>query len=383
MPTTRDYYEVLSVSRDADGNTIKSSYRRLAMKFHPDRNPGDGEAEEKFKECAEAYEVLSDPEKRQRYDQFGHAGLRGTSGHDFNSMNAQDIFSMFDDIFGGVFGGSTRQRGGRGRAQRGYDLETQTEITLEQVLTGTEVTIEFRRMDLCDKCEGTGGKPGTRPTTCVACGGVGQVQQAGLGGMFRMVTTCPKCNGAGQAYPEDCPRCKGKGRVPTPRQVSVKVPAGIQDGQIIRVAGEGEPGMSPDGKAGPRGDLHVVVRIPEHPVFVREAEHLILKMPVSYSQAALGATLRVPTLDGQEREIDLPAGSQHGEMLRLAGQGLPRLRSNGRGDLAVLTLIEVPKKLTSRQKELLRELAGTEDHDVMPETKGFWNRIKEHLGGAA
>lgn len=376
MATQRDYYEILSIQRTASGDEIKRSYRKLAMKYHPDRNPGDAAAEGRFKECAEAYEVLADGEKRQRYDQFGHAGLKGQAGHDFSHMNAGDIFSMFEDIFGGNGGG--RRAGGRrgpGGAQRGYDLETQTEITLNDAFAGTTTAIEFTRQDTCETCKGTGGKPGTDPSTCTMCGGQGQVQQAGLGGMFRMVNTCPNCKGGGKVYLDKCSTCKGSGRVGKKRKLSVKVPAGIQDGQAIRVTREGEPGTG----GAPHGDLHVVIRVAEHELFTREADHLIMKMPVSFTQAALGAKVSVPTLDG-ETELNIKPGTQHGELFRVRGQGMPDLRSGRRGDLIVALLLEVPHKLSKKQKDLLRQYAESEDHDVLPENKGFWDKIKTYIG---
>jgi molecular chaperone DnaJ len=373
MAVTRDYYEVLGVEKTADGTTIKSSYRRLAMKYHPDRNPGDAEAESRFKECAEAYEVLSDDQKRRRYDQYGHAGLKGHAGHDFNSMGAEDIFSMFGDIFGEAFGGGRRR--GRGGAQRGYDLETLAEVTLEEVAAGVEREIEFTRQDTCSTCDGSGGKPGTEPVTCVTCGGVGQVQQQGLGGMFRMVTTCPACGGAGKSFAEDCPDCRGKGTQPLKRSITLKVPAGIRDGQVIRVSGEGEPGKL----GGPRGDLHVVVRVAEHELFERHDDDLLLRMPVSFAQATLGATVRVPGIDGLEHEVKIKKGTQHGTVLTVAQAGMPNLRSGRRGDLHAAVMIEVPKKLSAKQEELLRAYAATEKHDVLPQSKGFWDRIKSHL----
>ncbi len=373
--TTRDYYEVLSVERTASGDVIKRSYRKLAMKHHPDRNPGDAAAEAKFKEAAEAYEVLSDPDKRQRYDRFGHAGLKGQAGHDFTHMNAQDIFSMFGDIFGGSFaGGGGRRRGGPSAPQRGYDLETQHTITLEDVYGGVEADIEFTRQDLCETCKGTGGKPGTEPSTCITCGGVGQVQQAGLGGMFRMVATCPSCHGAGKVYLDKCPTCRGTGRTGKKRRLSVTVPKGIRDGQAIRVAGEGEPGPN----AGPPGDLHVVIRVEEHEVFTREDDHLILQMPISFTQAALGAEVNVPTLDG-EKPLTIKPGTQHGELFRIESEGLPNLRGGRRGDLIVALTLEVPTRLSEKQEALLREFAESEDRRVLPHTNGFWDKIKTYL----
>lgn len=374
MATKRDYYEVLQVERSASGDEIKRSYRKLAMRYHPDRNPENKEAEGKFREAAEAYEILSSEDKRRKYDQFGHAGMNGQAGHDFSHMNAQDIFGMFDDIFGGSFGGG-RSRGGRSRSNRGYDLETSTTITLNDVLTGVEAEIEFTRQDTCETCSGSGGKPGTNPAACVTCGGQGQVQQQGFGGMFRMVSTCPACNGAGKSYRDKCTGCGGDGRQPKKVSISVKVPAGIRDGQAIRVQGEGEPGQN----NGPRGDLHVVVRVQEHELFTREDDHLVLRMPISFGQAALGAKLSVPTLEGEE-ELTLKPGTQHGDLFRIKSAGLPNLRGGRRGELIVAVLIEVPKKLTGKQKELLRAYAETEEHQDMPSHKGFWNKIKEYIG---
>ncbi len=379
MATQRDYYEILGVERSASGEEIKRAYRKMAMKFHPDRNPGNADAEAKFKECAEAYEVLTDTDKRARYDQHGHQGLRGAAGHDFSHMNAQDIFSMFEDIFGGGMGNSG-QRGGRRASsagpQRGYDLETQVVITLEDALTGSDEDLEFTRQDICETCKGTGGKPGTQPVTCVTCGGVGQVRQGA--GFFQMVVTCPACGGAGKRYAEACTACKGRGRVPTKRKLSIKVPAGIRDGQAIRVQGEGEPGMN----GGPRGDLHVVVRIEEHELFLREDDHLILKMPMSYTHAALGANVDAPTLDGKSVPFRIEPGTQHGDLARIKNHGLPNLRTGKRGDLIVVLTLEVPKKLTARQRELLTELAQTQgqDRSAMPEHQGFWDKFKTYLG---
>lgn len=381
MPTTRDYYEILGVERTVDADEIKRAYRRLAMKYHPDRNPGDASAEAKFKESAEAYEVLSDEQKRKVYDQYGHEGLRGrgAASHDFSRMNVEDIFSMFNDIFGGGVGGG----GPRGqRVARGYDLETEVTITFEDVLKGCERDVEFTRMDICATCGGDGAKPGTKPRACETCGGHGKVQQAGLGGMFRMVTTCPHCRGRGSVVVEKCPDCRGKGRIPKKRSLSVKIPPGIHHGQAVRVQGEGEPPapeVSPRGE-GMRGDLHVVVAVKAHDLFVREDDHLMLEMPISFSQAALGAEVEVPTLEGSQKFV-IPRGTQFGKMFRIEGHGLPNLRSGRRGDLVVVARIEIPKKLTTRQEKLLREFAETEDQNVMPESHGFWDKIRDKLGG--
>ena len=379
MPTTRDYYEVLGVEKTANGEDIKRAYRRLAMKYHPDRNPGDADAEARFKECAEAYEVLSDAARRAQYDRYGHAGLRGTPGHDFRSMNVEDIFSMFNDIFGGGFGASrTRQRHG---VPRGYDLETEVELTLEEVLAGAERDVEFKRLDVCQTCEGSGAKPGTEPVTCSTCGGQGQVAQAGLGGMFRMVTTCPHCGGRGRLIVDRCGDCRGTGRVSVKRHLTVRIPPGILSGQAVRVSGEGEPpgaDLSPSGQ-GIRGDLHVVVRVRDHDRFEREGDHLYIAMPVAFTQLALGAKVRVPTLDGHEALLSLPQGTQHGATFSLEGQGLPNIRTGRRGNLVVIVQLVVPKKLDEHQRKVLAEYAELEDLEVVKEQPSLWNKIKDAI----
>lgn len=378
MPTTRDYYEVLGVEKSADGEEIKRAYRRLAMKFHPDRNPGDPEAEARFKECAEAYEVLSDAEKRRIYDAHGHAGLRGggAASHDFQRMNVEDIFSMFGDLFEGLGMGG---RGGRGRRQeaRGFDLETEVHVTLEEVFRGAERDVEFQRLDVCETCSGSGAKPGSTPVKCSTCSGHGKVQQTGFGGMFRMVTTCPACAGRGEVVTEHCTTCRGRGRVPKKRKLTVKIPPGIHDGQAVRVQGEGEPPppeVSPRGE-GRRGDLHVTVRVKAHSIYKREADHLILEMPVSFTQATLGAEVEVPTFEGR-RPLVIPRGTQHEAVFRIEGAGLPNLRTGRRGDLGVVAKIEIPRKLSAKQEELLREFAKTEDEKLLPESASFWKRVK-------
>lgn len=379
--TKRDYYETLGVARTASTEDIKRAYRRLAMKHHPDRHNGESkaEAEHAFKECAEAYEVLSDDDKRRRYDQFGHAGVQGQ--HDFSHMDAGDIFSMFDDIFGGAFGGA--RGGGRGgataranRQQRGFDLETQVELTLAEVASGAEKKIEFEKQDHCETCKGTGAKPGSSPVVCVQCGGQGRVAQQGFGGMFRMVTACPNCRGKGSVVRDHCPSCNGSGRQLKQRTVTVKIPAGVHEGQAVRLAGEGESGEA----GGPAGDLHCYIVIKPHPVFSRHNNDIVCQVPISFTQAALGARVEVPTLKGKE-ELEVPAGTQHGEVFKLKGKGLPDLRAYRTGDELVQILIEIPKKLTERQKTLLREFAETEDGHHMPQRKGFMEKLKEMLKG--
>ena len=377
--TKRDYYEVLGIARTASGDEIKRAYRRLAMKYHPDRNNGSdkAEAESRFKECSEAYEILSDDEKRQRYDQFGHQGVHAQ--HDFSHMDVSDIFSMFDEIFGGGFG---RARGagmgaGRGvRPQRGYDLETQVELTLAEVATGAEKTIEFERQDACDACKGSGAKPGTSPTVCPQCGGQGRVAQQGFGGMFRMVTACPNCRGRGTVIRDHCLSCGGTGRQLKKRVVTVKIPAGVHEGQAVRIVGEGEAGET----GAPAGDLHCYITIRPHPLFTRHNNDLVCQVPISFTQAALGGEIEVPMLKGSEK-LTVPAGTQHGEVFKLKGKGLPDIRSYRSGDQIVQIVIEIPKKLNEKQKQLLRDFAATEDSLVMPQKKSFVDRLKDMLKG--
>jgi len=344
------------------------------MKFHPDRANGDKvEAEIKFKECSEAYEVLSDAGKRRRYDQYGHEGVTGQ--HDFSHMDVTDIFSMFDDIFGGALGGG----GGRGRgrqAARGYDLETRIEMTLQEVALGAEKTIDFEKQDRCEQCAGTGAKPGTAPVVCLQCGGQGRVAQQGFGGMFRMVVACPNCRGRGTVVREHCLNCGGTGRQLRKRSVVVKIPAGVHDGQAVRVTGEGEAGEN--GAAA--GDLHVYIGVKEHPIFSRHNNDLVCQVPISFSEAALGAHIEVPTLKGMEN-MDVPSGTQHGEVFKLKGRGLPDMRTYRNGDELVQVLIEVPKKLNEKQKNLLREFALMDDPAHMPQRKGFLEKLKEMFTG--
>lgn len=378
----RDYYEVLGVDKKASADDIKRAYRRLAIKYHPDKNPGDKEAEAKFKECAEAYEVLSDTEKRSRYDQYGHDGLRGVGVHDYSHMNVNDIGDIFGDIFGDmfgdIFGGRRSSRSGGARtASRGYDLETAVELTLEDVAKGTEKTIEFTRQDTCQECGGSGVAKGKAPTRCSTCGGGGQVQRAGLGGFFQMVSTCPQCQGTGQIITDPCRKCRGKGTVPKKRTLSVKIPAGVHEGQGIRVNGEGEPGRN----GGPRGDLYCYVRIKAHPFLMRDGSNLVVSVPMSFTQLALGTSIDVPTLEGT-RQLRIPPGTQHGSVLRIRGQGLPDLRYGHKGDLLVQVTVEIPKRLTAEQENLLRDYAKTEEVDVGSESKSFFNRIKQHFGNS-
>jgi molecular chaperone DnaJ len=374
----RDYYEVLGVNKGASADDIKRAYRRMAMKYHPDKNPDNKEAEAKFKECAEAYEVLSDPEKRQRYDQFGHEGLRGVGMHDFSRMRWQDIGSIFEDIFGfddflGDIFGARGRRARRAGPTRGYDLETSVELTLNEVAVGCEKTIEFTRQDICPECTGTGSAKGSTPGRCPACGGTGQIAQGG--GFFQMVSTCRQCGGAGQVITNPCKQCRGTGSVPKKRVVSIKIPAGVHEGQGIRVASEGEPGKM----GGPRGDLYCYVRIKPHEFLHRDGSDLIAVVPISFTQAALGATIDVPSLNGT-KQLKIPAGTQYGSTFRIKGQGLPNLRTQRTGDQLVQVVIETPTKLNARQKELLTEFAKTENHSAFPKAKSFFEKLKKSFG---
>jgi molecular chaperone DnaJ len=375
----RDYYEVLGVGKNASADEIKRAYRRMAMKHHPDKNPDDKEAETKFKECAEAYEVLSDPEKRQRYDQFGHEGLRGIGMRDYTHMRWQDIGSIFEDIFGGfgdfadLFGMGGRRRTRRTGPTRGYDLETSVELTLTDIAKGTEKTIEFTRQDICPECNGTACARGTAPTQCTNCGGTGQVAKGG--GFFQMISTCPQCRGAGKIITTPCKKCRGTAKVPKKRIVNIKIPPGVHEGQGIRVANEGEPGRN----GGPRGDLYCYVRIKPHEFLQRDRNDLIAVVPISFTQAALGTTIDVPSLDGP-RLLKIPAGTQYGSIFRIKGQGLPDMRTGRTGDELVQITIETPAKLNTKQQELLREFAKTENKAVSPKSKSFFEKLKKHFG---
>ena len=394
MSTTADYYETLGVARDASGEEIKKAYRRMAIKWHPDQNPGNPEAEARFKLCAEAYEVLSDPERRAMYDRHGHAGLRGRPAHDFRTMHVEDIFGMFNEIFGGQAQGR-RQRG----PARGYDLETEVEITLREVIDGCEREVSFKRLEVCGVCKGNGAKPGTKPVACPTCGGQGQVAQQGLGGLFRMVTTCPACQGRRTVIKDKCAECSGSGRSSIHRKLNVRVPKGIADGQVVRVAGEGEPpspNESPDG-TGVRGDLHIVVRVEEDERFERDGSDLLTTVEISFPTAALGGKVAIAAVEGDE-QADISPGTQHGDMLRLDGKGVPDLRTGKRGDLVVLVQVAVPRKLTAKQREHIEALRALEQPPKATKEGqrrggsgggrdggdskrgGFWGKMKDTFG---
>lgn len=371
MSNKRDYYEVLGVGRNADAKEIADAYRKLALKHHPDRNPGNEEAVVYFKEAAEAFEVLSDDDKRSRYDRFGHAGVEAGIHH-FHDV--QDIFEAFGDIFGGgIFGDIFGAGGRRGRRPRkGADITVEMSLDLFEAARGVTKTIEFDRHEPCGDCAGTGAKPGTKRETCRYCSGRGQVVQAS--GIFRVQTTCPACQGAGQLIKEPCVKCHGAGYVPRRLFREVVVPAGVDHHMRVRLAGEGEPSIS----GGPPGDVYCLINMLEHPLFERQGHDLICRVPVTYAQATLGTTLEVPTLDGPE-PLEIPAGTQAGEVFKLRRRGMPDPRGRGRGDLLVMLHLEVPKSLTPKQEKLLRDLATEEKTNVSPHHKSFLDKLKEYF----
>jgi len=386
----RDYYEVLGVSRDADDATLKKAYRQVAKKYHPDMNPGDAEAEKKFKEASEAYAVLSDPEKRRQYDQFGHAafeggagGAGGFGGFDFGGADFSDIFG---DIFGDLFGGSRRGRAGQG-PMKGMNIRKSVRITFEEAVFGCEKEIEVILKDPCPKCSGTGAKPGTSPETCPKCGGKGQVvyTQQSFFGTVQNVQTCPDCHGTGKIIREKCPDCSGTGYVSNKKKIAVTIPAGIDNGQSVRIREKGEPGVN----GGPRGDLLVEVNVSRHPIFQRQDMHIFSTVPISFAQAAIGADIRIKTVDG-EVLYNVKPGTKTDTKVRLKGKGVPSLRnSQVRGDHYVTLVIQTPEHLSQEAKEALRrfdELTGNtlgtaSESDSEPKSgkkkKGFMDKVKE------
>jgi molecular chaperone DnaJ len=366
----KDYYEVLGVNRDASDDELKKAYRKLAMKWHPDRNPDNPKAEEHFKEAKEAYEVLTDASKRAAYDQYGHAGVDPTAaagaGAGFGSFS-----DAFGDIFGDIFGGG----GGRTRSNvyRGADLRYNLEISLEEAARGTETRIRIPAMEECATCHGSGAKPGTSPTTCTTCGGHGQVRMQQ--GFFSIQQTCPKCHGSGKIVASPCATCNGAGRIKQHKTLSVKIPAGVDEGDRIRLSGEGEAGVN----GGPSGDLYVVIHIKPHAVFQRDHNDLHCEMPISFTIAALGGEIEIPTLDGYAK-IKVPAETQTGKVFRLRGKGIKGVRSSTQGDLMCHVVVETPVSLTARQKELLQEFEAINQKDSgrhNPKAKSWMDKVKE------
>jgi len=370
----RDYYEVLEVERTVSAGDLKVAYRKLAMKWHPDRNPGNKDCEHKFKEINEAYDVLKDDQKRAAYDRFGHAAFEqgaGGGAHGFGADFASSFSDIFEDLFG--MGGGRRGRGG-GR-ERGADLRYNMEITLEEAYAGKTAQVRIPTSVTCEACSGSGAKAGSKPKTCATCHGAGKVRHTQ--GFFTLERTCVACQGRGQVIDNPCPNCTGSGRVTRERTLSVNVPAGVEDGTRIRLAGEGEAGV----RGGGQGDLYIFLSLAPHPFFQRDGADLHCRVPISMVTAALGGGFDVPTIDGGQTKVKVPEGTQSARRFRLAGKGMPVLRARERGDMYVQVLVETPQKLTKRQKELLQEFEQQSSTETQPEAAGFFSKVKEFLDG--
>jgi molecular chaperone DnaJ len=367
----RDYYEILGVARSATEQEIKSAYRKLALQYHPDRNPGNNEAEEKFKEAAEAYSVLSDAQKRANYDRFGHAGVGSAAGAGFGGFDP-NVFADFSDILGDIFGFGDFFGSRRGsRVQRGADLRYDLELTFEQAAFGTTKKISVPRHETCAECSGSGAQKGSGPTTCTTCNGYGQVrfQQ----GFFSITRTCSQCGGTGQMIKNRCTVCRGDGRVVKEKTLELKIPAGVDNGSKLRITGEGDAG----GKGGPSGDLYVVLLVQEHEFFERREHDLYCHIPVAFTQAALGAHIMVPTIEREDTQLNIPAGTQTGSTFRIKGRGISKRGGSARGDLYVTVDVVVPTKLNREQKDLLAKLASTLETENKPIQKKILERVKE------
>jgi len=366
MAIKRDYYEILEVERTASGDEIKRAYRQMALKYHPDRNPGNPEAEQKFKEAAGAYDILRDPDKRSRYDKFGHEGVNGGGFGPFSSN--EDIFSHFSDIFGDLFGFSMGGAARANRAQAGANLRYNLSISLRQAAKGDSISLKIPKRVTCPECEGTGAAAGSKPETCAQCGGRGQVRHSQ--GFFQIAMPCPACNGAGQVIRHPCPRCKGAAVIQETRELSVRVPPGVDSGNRLRLRGEGEPGVF----GGPPGDLYVILHVEDDPVFQRDGAHLLLTHEVTMVQAALGDSIEVPGLD-EPMKMELPKGTQSGEVFRLAGGGLPIVNTNRKGDLLVEVKVLTPTSLSAKQEELLRAFAEAEADKPLNKAKKAFKKV--------
>ncbi len=368
----RDYYEVLGVSKETSASEIKKAYRKLALANHPDRNQGDDAAVERFKEASEAFDVLSNPDKKARYDRYGHAGLGGAAGGGAGFGDVGDIFDAFGDLFEGFgFGGGRRSRGG---GRRGASLRTAVTITLEEAAKGCKREIEVGRREACETCNGSGAKPGTSPVQCSTCGGHGQVIQSQ--GFFRLQTTCPHCRGAGTMIQDKCQDCRGDGRIEKPTRLEVNIPGGIDNDMQMCLRGEGEAGQ----QGAPAGDLYVDVNVRKHSIFERQGTHLMCAVPVTYTQAALGTEIEIPLLDGRHI-LKIPPGTQPGEVIRLRGMGMPNPQGGATGHLHVEIKVTVPKKLSEEEETLLRDLAALEEANVSAEQKSFFDKVKDYFSG--
>lgn len=366
-----DFYETLGVQKGADEKELKAAFRKLAMQFHPDRNPGDTACEHRFKEINEAYETLKDPNKRAAYDRFGHAAFENGGGGGFgaNGFAAGGFADIFEDIFGDMMGG--RQRRSSNGRERGADLRYNMEISLEEAFSGKTAQIHVPASISCTDCSGTGARPGTQPVTCTMCSGAGRVRASQ--GFFSVERTCPQCHGRGQMIKDPCPKCSGQGRVTEERSLSVNIPAGIEDGTRIRLAGEGEAGL----RGGPSGDLYIFLSVKPHELFQRDGADLYCKVPISMTSAALGGSFEVTTLDGTQTRVKVPEGSQNGRQFRLKGKGMPVLRQPTIGDLYIQVSVETPQNLTRRQRELLEEFEKLSSNDNSPQSSGFFSRMKD------
>jgi len=370
----RDYYEVLGVTRTSTEVELKAAFRKLAMQHHPDRNPGDSECEHRFKELNEAYDVLKDGDKRAAYDRFGHAAFeQGSGGHGFGADFASSFADIFEDLFG-MGGGGRRSRGGSGR-ERGSDLQYNLEISLEEAYVGKTAQIRIPTSVICEACSGTGAKAGTKPKVCATCAGAGKIRHAQ--GFFTLERTCPACQGRGQVIDDPCTACTGAGRVTRERTLSVNIPAGVEDGTRIRLAGEGEAGV----RGGGAGDLYIFLSLGAHAFFQRDGADLHCRVPISMVTAAVGGEFEVPTIDGSKARIKVPAGTQAGRRFRLSAKGMPVLRVKQTGDMYVQVVVETPQNLTKRQRELLAEFDKLSSQETQPESSGFFSRVKEFLDG--
>ena len=375
----RDYYEVLGIERSADEQQLKSAFRKLAKKYHPDANPGDEDAERRFKELNEAYEALKDPQRRAAYDQFGHAAFAGGGGRagGFGPDFTSSMSDIFDDLFGEFMGGRRSGQRSQGGRERGADLRYNMEITLSEAFTGKTAEIRVPTSVACETCSGSGAKAGSKPVSCATCGGMGKVRASQ--GFFTIERTCPHCMGRGETIKDPCERCNGAGRVNKERTLSVNIPTGVEDGTRIRLAGEGEAGM----RGGPSGDLYIFLSIKPHDFFQRDGADIFCLVPIAMTTAALGGHIEVPTVEGSKTRVKVPEGTENGKQFRLKGKGMPVLRSKVTGDMYIQVEVETPKKLTRRQRELLEEFERESHKDTSPESTGFFSRVKDFFDGKA